>query len=137
MAFAGATGGNATENTARMFVQLKPFDQRNVSADQVIQGLRAKTAVVPGVRFYMQAGQDINVGGRLARTQYQYTLTDTNTEELNHWAPIIEHAMAKLPELQDVASDQQVAAPASLRRYRSRHGLSDGAFALPHRPDPL
>ena len=111
VAFAGATGGNATENTARMFMQLKPFGERNVSADQVIQRLRAKTAVVPGVRFYMQAGQDINVGGRLARTQYQYTLTDTNTEELNHWAPIIEHAMAKLPELQDVASDQQVAAP--------------------------
>ena len=66
VAFAGATGGNATENTARMFMQLKPFGQRNVSADQVIQRLRAKTAVVPGVRFYMQAGQDINVGGRLA-----------------------------------------------------------------------
>ncbi|HEX7200962.1 MAG TPA: efflux RND transporter permease subunit, partial [Dongiaceae bacterium] len=111
VAFAGATGGNATENTARMFIQLKPFDQRDVSADQVMQRLRPKVAAVPGVRFYMQAGQDINVGGRLARTQYQYTLTDTNSPELNHWAPIIEGAMAKLPELQDVASDQQVAAP--------------------------
>ena len=51
-------------------MQLKPFDQRNVSADQVMQRLRPKVAAVPGVRFYMQAGQDINVGGRLARTQY-------------------------------------------------------------------
>jgi multidrug efflux pump subunit AcrB len=59
----------------------------------------------------MQSGQDINVGGRLSRTQYQYTLTDTDSEELNHWAPIVEAAMKKLPELQDVASDQQIAAP--------------------------
>ena len=58
-----------------------------------------------------RSGQDIGVGGRLSRTQYQYTLTDTEPEELNHWAPIIERAMGKLPELQDVASDQQVAAP--------------------------
>jgi multidrug efflux pump subunit AcrB len=121
-----------------MFVQLKPFGQRNVSADQVIQRLRAKTAVVPGVRFYMQAGQDINVGGRLARTQYQYTLTDTNTEELNHWAPIIEHAMAKLPELQDVASDQQGAPRHRGAGHGTDHrGLPHGAVALPHRPDPL
>jgi Cation/multidrug efflux pump len=97
--------------TRRACSSAETLRSAQVSADQVIQRLRAKTAVVPGVRFYMQAGQDINVGGRLARTQYQYTLTDTNTEELNHWAPIIEHAMAKLPELQDVASDQQVAAP--------------------------
>ncbi len=60
----------------------------------------------------MQAGQDVNVGGRLTKTQYQFTLTDTNSEELNHWAPIVEKAMEKLPELQDVASDQQeIAAP--------------------------
>src|ERR1044071_3598547 len=59
----------------------------------------------------MQSGQDISVGGRLARTQYQYTLTDTDSDELNHWAPIVEAAMKKLPELQDVASDQQIAAP--------------------------
>ena len=59
----------------------------------------------------MQSGQDISVGGRLSRTQYQYTLTDTDSDELNHWAPIVEAAMQKLPELQDVASDQQIAAP--------------------------
>ncbi len=59
----------------------------------------------------MQAGQDINVGGRLSKTEFQYTLTSTDAAELNHWAPIIEQNMAKLPELQDVTSDQQIAAP--------------------------
>ena len=68
-------------------------------------------AQVPGVKFFMQAGQDITVGGRLSRTEYQYTLTDTDIDELNHWAPIFEQRMAKLPGLQDVASDQQIAAP--------------------------
>ena len=66
---------------------------------------------VEGAKFFMQSGQDISVGGRLSRTQYQYTLTDTDSDELNHWAPIVEAAMQKLPELQDVASDQQIAAP--------------------------
>src|SRR5205823_9129653 len=68
-------------------------------------------AAVPGVKFFMQSGQDISIGGRLTRTQYQYTLTDTDSAELNQWAPVVEAAMQKLPELQDVASDQQIAAP--------------------------
>jgi len=111
MAFTGSTGGNSTENTARAFIQLKPFDERTATADQVIQRLRPVLARVEGAKIFMQAGQDINVGGRLSRTQYQYTLTDTDLDELNHWAPVFEQAMARLPELQDVASDQQVAAP--------------------------
>ncbi|HEX4192497.1 MAG TPA: efflux RND transporter permease subunit, partial [Stellaceae bacterium] len=109
--FAGSTGGNASESTGRMNIQLKPFDQRDVTADQVVARLRPIVAQVPGVKFFMQVGQDINVGGRLSRTQYQYTLTDTDSNELNDWAPKVEQAMAKLPGLQDVASDQQVAAP--------------------------
>jgi hydrophobe/amphiphile efflux-1 (HAE1) family protein len=111
VAFLGATGGNSSESTARIFIQLKPFDERDVTADQVIRRLRPVVAQVQGVKFFMQAGQDINVGGRLSRTQYQYTLTDTDIEELNHWAPIFEQTMGKLPGLQDVASDQQIAAP--------------------------
>ena len=111
MAFTGSTGGNSTENTARAFVQLKPFEERTATVDQVIQRLRPIMARVAGAKVFLQAGQDINVGGRLSRTQYQYTLTDTNLDELNHWAPIFEQAMLKLPGLQDVASDQQVAAP--------------------------
>jgi multidrug efflux pump subunit AcrB len=110
-AYTGATAYNPTENTARIFLQLKPHSQRSLTANQIIQRLRPKVAAVQGVKFYMQSGQDISVGGRLSRTLYQYTLTDTDPDELNHWAPILERAMKKLPQLQDVASDQQVAAP--------------------------
>ena len=109
--FAGATGGNAAENTARLFIQLKPLAERKVSAQEVIQRLRPQVAQVIGANFFMQAGQDVNVGGRLSKTEYQYTLTDTDTAELNHWAPILQREMQKLPELQDVASDQQIASP--------------------------
>jgi hydrophobe/amphiphile efflux-1 (HAE1) family protein len=108
--FVGATGGNASENTARMFIQLKPIHERRVTAQQIIQRLRPKVAQVQGAKFYMQAGQDVQIGGRLTQTEYQYTVTDTDTEELNHWAPIIEQEMQKMPELQDVASDQQISA---------------------------
>ncbi|HUB12182.1 MAG TPA: multidrug efflux RND transporter permease subunit [Acetobacteraceae bacterium] len=124
----GAYSYNPTENTARVFMQLKPFDERDVSADQVIERLRPQVAKVEGAKFFMQAGQDISIGGRLSRTQYQYTLTDTNQDELNHWAPILEQGMQKLPELQDVASDQQIAAPHLAvtvdRDAASRLGLS-------------
>jgi multidrug efflux pump subunit AcrB len=109
--FVGATGGNPSENPARMFIQLKDFSQRSLSAQQVIQRLRPKVAQVPGAKFYLQAAQDVTVGGRLTQTEYQYTLTDTDTEELNHWAPIIQQGMQKMPELQDVATDQQIASP--------------------------
>jgi multidrug efflux pump subunit AcrB len=109
--FVGATGGNATESSGRMMIQLKNFGDRDVSAEQVIARLRPAVAKIAGVKFFMQAGQDINVGGRLSRTQYQYTLTDTDIVELNHWAPIFLQRIGKLQGLQDVASDQQVAAP--------------------------
>jgi hydrophobe/amphiphile efflux-1 (HAE1) family protein len=109
--FTGASAYNPTENTARVFIQLVPHDQRDRTSGQIIQRLRPKVAAVEGVKFYMQSGQDISIGGRLSRTLYQYTLTDTNSEELNHWAPIIEAELRKMPELQDIASDQQIAAP--------------------------
>jgi len=109
--FTGASAYNPTENTARVFIQLKPHAERRLTSNQIIQRLRPKVAAVEGARFFMQSGQDISIGGRLSRTLYQYTLTDTSSEELNHWAPIVAAAMKKLPELEDVASDQQVAAP--------------------------
>ncbi len=111
MAFVGATGGNATENSSFVFIQLKPFDERDVTADQVIQHLRRLASQLEGVKLFLQAGQDVNVGGRIARTEFQYTLTDTDMGELNEWAPRLEQEMKKLPGLQDVASDQQIAAP--------------------------
>ena len=126
--FAGAYAYNPTENTGRMFIQLKPHDERSVTSDQVIQRLRPKVAQIEGAKFFMQSGQDISIGGRLSRTQYQYTLTDTDSDELNHWAPVVARAMQKLPELQDVASDQQIAAPhlaiAIDRDAASRLGIS-------------
>ncbi|HUH84475.1 MAG TPA: efflux RND transporter permease subunit, partial [Stellaceae bacterium] len=109
--FVGATGGNSSQNTARMLIQLRPFDERSATAQQIIERLRPKVAKVVGANYYMQAGQDIQIGARLTQTEYQYTLSDTDTDELNHWAPIIQQAMEKMPELQDVATDQQIAAP--------------------------
>ncbi len=110
-AFTGANAFNPTENTARVFIQLVPHDQRSETSGQIIRRLRPKVAAVGGVKFFMQSGQDISIGGRLSRTLYQYTLTDTDVEELNHWAPIIEREMRKMHELEDVASDQQIASP--------------------------
>jgi hydrophobe/amphiphile efflux-1 (HAE1) family protein len=106
----GATPYNPAENTARIFWGLKPYDERDANAEQIIQRLRRKVAAIQGAKFFMQVPQNITVGGRLSRTQYQYTLTDTNNDELNHWAPLLEKEMKKLRELQDVASDQQIAA---------------------------
>ncbi len=111
VAFAGATGGNSSENTARMFIQLKPFSQREGIA-KVMAELRPKVATqVIGANFFMQAAQDITVGGRLEQAEYQYTLTDTNSDELNHWAPILLSKMQGMTNLTDVASDQQIASP--------------------------
>src|SRR5262249_2267404 len=124
----GAYTYNPGENTARVFFQLKPYQQRSATANQIVQRLRREVASVQGAKFFMQVPQNITVGGRLARTQYQYTLTDTNLDELDHWAPILEREMKMLPELQDVASDQQSAAPpiavAVDRTAASRLGLS-------------
>jgi hydrophobe/amphiphile efflux-1 (HAE1) family protein len=109
--FTGANAFNPTENSARLFIQLVPHADRKLTSNQIIQRLRPKVAGIQGVRFFMQSGQDISVGGRLSRTLYQYTLTDTDSTELNDWAPKVEAALKKLPQLQDIASDQQVAAP--------------------------
>ena len=111
IAFAGSTGGNSSESTARVLIQLKDFGDRDVSVQQVIQRLRPLAAQVEGAKFYMQATQDVTVGGRTTQTQYQYTLSDTDTEELNEWAPKLQEAMQNLKELQDVATDQQIASP--------------------------
>ncbi len=107
---AGAYSYNPGENTGHIFGQLKPYGER-ASAQTIMQRIEKKAKSVVGAKLFMQIPQAIRVGGRLARTEYQYTLTDTNIDELNHWAPIMEAAMKKLPELRDVASDQQVAAP--------------------------
>jgi multidrug efflux pump subunit AcrB len=107
VSFAGATGGNASENTARMFIQLKPFSERP-SVQAVMARLRPALAKVIGVKFYVQAVPDIRIGGRLEQAEYQFTLTDTNTDELNHWAPLLLTKLEGMKILTDVASDQQI-----------------------------
>jgi len=99
--------GTQTQNNGRFFITLKPRDQRDVSADEVIRRLRPQLAKVEGAALFLQVAQDINVGGRLARTQYQYTLQDPNLDELNQWSTKIFAKLKTLPELRDVATDQQ------------------------------
>ncbi|MFG1374939.1 multidrug efflux RND transporter permease subunit [Xanthobacter oligotrophicus] len=108
---AGATGGSQTVNTGRVWITLKPRNERDASADQVITRLRPELARVEGIALFLQASQDINVGGRPSRTQYQYTLQDANLDELNAWGPRMLAKLRALPQLQDVATDQQTNAP--------------------------
>ena len=96
-----------TFNTGTVLMTLKPRDERSASADQIIARLRAQLANVKGIALYMQAAQDLNVGGRLARTQFQYTLQDADLDELKTWAPRIADKLKTLPQLRDVATDQQ------------------------------
>ncbi len=126
--FAGATGGNASENTARMFIQLKPLDQRD-SVRKVMARLRPAVAQVQGAKFYMQPGQDVTIGGRLEQAQYQYTLTDNNDAELNHWAPILlaAHAADEAADRYRVGSADRLAAPRA--RHRPRHRLAPRPLA--------
>jgi hydrophobic/amphiphilic exporter-1 (mainly G- bacteria), HAE1 family len=100
-------GGSRPINNGFVIVSLKPRDQRSATADQIITRLRPQLANVPGATLFMQAAQDLNVGGRTSRTQYQYTLQDSDINELNDWAPKLLAALQKLPMLRDVASDQQ------------------------------
>ena len=124
----GLNIGSAATNSATFFIFLNTKESgRTTSVDEVIRRLRQKLAAVQGVNMFMQAGQDINVGGRLARTQYQYTLTTANLDDLNEWAPKLADAMRKLPQVTDIASDQQTnATTATLsidRDQASRFGI--------------
>jgi HAE1 family hydrophobic/amphiphilic exporter-1 len=102
-----SVGGNRPINNAWAIIGLKPRDERKSDADQIITRLRPQLAKVPGIQLFVQAAQDLNVGGRSSRTQYQYTLQDSDINELNEWAPKMLTALQKLPSLRDVASDQQ------------------------------
>ena len=109
-AYIGAGGATSTENQGRIFIALKPKAQRPPIM-AVIGRLNQAVSGVVGSRLYMQPVQDINIGGRLSATQYQFTLSDIDASELNKWAPIIQSALAKLPQITDLTSDQQSAAP--------------------------
>ena len=109
-AFVGGGGpGGGSTNVGNMFVALKPASERpgHISADQVINGLRRKLTSIPGATLFLQAQQDIQVGGRGSDAQYQYTLSDENLNELNAWAPQLLAKMRTMPQLRDVSTDQQ------------------------------
>ncbi|MEP6801264.1 MAG: multidrug efflux RND transporter permease subunit [Acidobacteriota bacterium] len=101
----GFLGG--TSNSGRMFVALKPREDRDVNADQIIARLRGKLSHVPGANLFLQPIQDLRIGGRGAGAQYQYTLRGDDPQELFVWAPRVVQRLRKLPELADVNSDQQ------------------------------
>ena len=107
--YIGPGGTNPSPNQGRLFIALKPQGSRgpDATADQVIARLDKNLQAVAGIRLYMQAAQDITIGGRVAKTQYQYTLTDVNAQELASWAPKVVSALARLPTVADVTSDQQ------------------------------
>jgi len=103
----GFVGGGGTANTGRMFIMLKPLEERKVSADQVIARLRGKLAHVPGATLYLQSAQDLQIGGRMGNAQYQYTLQSESLNDLNVWAPKVLAKLRQLPQLKDVNTDQQ------------------------------
>jgi hydrophobe/amphiphile efflux-1 (HAE1) family protein len=105
-AYIGPGGPTVTENDGRVFITLKPFGRRP-GVDQVIARLNKALQPVWGITLYMQPAQDITVGARVSKTQYQYTLTDVDSDELDHWAPILLKKLQTLPQLTDIASDQQ------------------------------
>jgi multidrug efflux pump len=105
--FIGIDGTNTTINSGRMQINLKPHEQRKASASEIIRRLGPKLEKVENIRLLMQPVQDITVDDRVSRTQYQYSLEDTDANELNSWAPKLVERLQSLPQLRDVASDQQ------------------------------
>jgi hydrophobe/amphiphile efflux-1 (HAE1) family protein len=123
----GEAGGGA-ENTAQMEIELMPLSQRTDSVYEVISRLRPKLAAIPGATLFMRAYQDLTVGGRISSSQYQYTLSSENLDDLMNWAPRVVSALEQIPELRDIASDQQTlglqATLAIDRDTASRLGIS-------------
>ena len=105
--FIGADGTNTTLNSGRMSINLKPLDQRDRSAADVVRRLNSSLTQVGGIKLYMQPVQNITVDDRVSRTQYQYTLEDPDVNELDKWANLFVEKLQKLPQLEDVATDQQ------------------------------
>jgi multidrug efflux pump len=103
----GFTGGQGAINTGNMFVGLKPLDERKISSSDVINRLRRKLSSIPGATAFMQAGQDLRIGGRQSNAQYQYTIQSDNLDDLVTWGPTLLQKMKAIHGLTDVNSDQQ------------------------------
>jgi hydrophobe/amphiphile efflux-1 (HAE1) family protein len=120
--------GSLTLNQARMFITLRPRDQRQASATQIVNRLRPQLAQLESTVVLLQAAQDINIGGRASAAQYQYTIQDADIAELNTWAPRIFQALRQVPQLRDVSTDRQDGATtltiAIDRNEASRYGIT-------------
>ncbi|MBI3529071.1 MAG: efflux RND transporter permease subunit [Betaproteobacteria bacterium] len=112
MAFIGpsSSGSSQTLNLGRIFIRLKPRKER-LHADAIIQELRPKLTSIPGMKVYLQNIPPVRIGGKVTKSEYQYTLQDADTQELYHWAPILEAKLRSLPEFIDVNSDLQITNP--------------------------
>jgi multidrug efflux pump len=106
--FIGIDGTNTTLNTGRIQINLKPLEERKINASEIIRRLQPQLSKVAGITLYMQPVQDLTVEDRVSRTQYQYTLEDPNADELNSFVPKMVARLQEIPELRDVATDQQV-----------------------------
>jgi len=106
--FIGADGTNTTTNSGRMSINLKPLDERKISASDLIRRLKSRVSKVQGIELFMEPVQNITVDDRVSRTQYQYALEDANADELTDWTSRFVSRLEKLPELEDVATDQQL-----------------------------
>jgi HAE1 family hydrophobic/amphiphilic exporter-1 len=124
--FVGGSGN--APNNGRMFIGLRPREDRTENADQIIARLRPQLDKVEGAKLFLQAAQDVRVGGRPSRTQFQYTLQGADIQQLNEWAPKMLIKLKSLPELRDVASDQQTEGTTLTvtvnRDQASRYGLT-------------
>jgi HAE1 family hydrophobic/amphiphilic exporter-1 len=128
----GSTGSAQSANTGRYFITLKPRDERELSSSQIIDRLRPQLAKVQGANLFLQPTQDINVGARIARGSFQYTLQDTNINELNEWSQKLLEKLRTVPQLADVTSDLLANAPKLQitinRDQASRFGISAQAI---------
>ncbi|HEY2382418.1 MAG TPA: multidrug efflux RND transporter permease subunit [Terriglobia bacterium] len=126
-AFSGG-GGNSTVNSGRMLIMLKPLAERKLNVDGVIKRLRPKLAAIPGATLYLQAFQDLRIGGRQSNAQYQYTLQGDNLADLDEVAPKMLEELFKIPIIADVSSDQQDRGLQSMvtydRKTAARFGIS-------------
>jgi hydrophobic/amphiphilic exporter-1 (mainly G- bacteria), HAE1 family len=111
MSAIGASGVSVASNSGRMFIRLKPRSERRLSADEIIQEIRQKVSKVTGIQMFMQNLPPIRIGGRLTKSQYQYTLQSPDTDELYKYSMIFETKMKELSQLQDVTSDLQIKNP--------------------------
>jgi multidrug efflux pump len=111
------TGGNGSSNTGFIYIALKPLNQRKIGAPDIINRLRPKLNRLPVASAFLQASQDLRIGGRSSNALYQYTIQSDNVQDLSHWGPILLAEMKKIPGLQDVNSDQQNGGLEELMNY--------------------